>query len=175
MIPANIRFQHYQTPQELKLENKFAGVPLTIPLHSDLNVSLQEIPKATAKIRNAFDVVYATYIATKMSVLLCPYWVTQRYFNNLMFPYTFAFSNTPGLLKDVKSFGSSHIHMTTYVQTSSYCGMTFTCVSHVNTIKIACVTDDTILKNPSEMIKLIERNIDLASSCLKQDCGPLLS
>jgi len=34
VIPANIRFGHYQSREEVKLENKFAAIPLKIPLVS---------------------------------------------------------------------------------------------------------------------------------------------
>lgn len=35
-IPANIRFKFYPTREELKLENKFAAIPLTVPLTKDM-------------------------------------------------------------------------------------------------------------------------------------------
>jgi hypothetical protein len=35
-IPANIRYSHYESWEKVKLENKFAPVPLTIPLDSDI-------------------------------------------------------------------------------------------------------------------------------------------
>lgn len=36
MIPANIRWTMYKTFEEVELENKFAPIPLTIPVESDL-------------------------------------------------------------------------------------------------------------------------------------------
>ena len=35
-IPANIRFAHYPTWEKVKFENKFAPLPLTIPLESNI-------------------------------------------------------------------------------------------------------------------------------------------
>jgi len=32
VIPANIRFKFYKTRQSVKLENKFAAIPLRVPL-----------------------------------------------------------------------------------------------------------------------------------------------
>lgn len=32
VIPANIRFKFYPTPEDVKLENKFAAIPLLVPL-----------------------------------------------------------------------------------------------------------------------------------------------
>jgi NRPS condensation-like uncharacterized protein len=33
VIPANIRFKHYQSVEKMKMENKFAAVPLRIPIY----------------------------------------------------------------------------------------------------------------------------------------------
>jgi hypothetical protein len=35
-IPANIRFGHYGTWEKVKFENKFAPVPIVIPIDSDI-------------------------------------------------------------------------------------------------------------------------------------------
>ena len=34
-LPANIRWSRYERNEDVKLENKFAPYPLTIPLYSD--------------------------------------------------------------------------------------------------------------------------------------------
>jgi NRPS condensation-like uncharacterized protein len=36
VIPANIRFSFYPRPETIKLENKFAAIPLTVPLLADM-------------------------------------------------------------------------------------------------------------------------------------------
>lgn len=51
-IPANIRFQHYETWEKVKFENKFAAVALVIPLHKDIDTSLKEVGKVTSKLRH---------------------------------------------------------------------------------------------------------------------------
>jgi len=51
-IPANIRFQHYGSWEKVKFENKFAAIPMVIPLHKDLNKSLLEVPKITSQLRH---------------------------------------------------------------------------------------------------------------------------
>jgi hypothetical protein len=40
VIPANIRFAHYGSWEKVKFENKFAPVPLEIPLDSNIHTSL---------------------------------------------------------------------------------------------------------------------------------------
>jgi hypothetical protein len=36
VVPANIRFSHYTSFETMKFENKFAPVPLVVPLESDI-------------------------------------------------------------------------------------------------------------------------------------------
>lgn len=43
MIPANIRFAFYPTREEVKLENKFAVVPLKVPLTEDMQSAYPQI------------------------------------------------------------------------------------------------------------------------------------
>ena len=51
-IPANIRFEHYGTWERVKFENKFAAIPLLIPLNKDINQSLTEVAKVTSQLRH---------------------------------------------------------------------------------------------------------------------------
>lgn len=43
VIPANIRFSFYPSPEKVKLENKFAAIPLTVPLTQDMASSYSQI------------------------------------------------------------------------------------------------------------------------------------
>jgi hypothetical protein len=73
VIPANIRFKHYQSAEALKLENKFAVVPLKIPVVEGVKKALLAIPSATKKLRTAFGEVYTTYFLTKLCTKFLPY------------------------------------------------------------------------------------------------------
>jgi hypothetical protein len=109
VIPANIRYQHYEKVEDIKLENKFAPIPLTIPLSKDLIEAFKLIPKASSKLRNAFGEVYATYAGSYYSSMLSPYFLSNWFLNRASSPITLAFSNTPGLLKPVYVEGKKTI------------------------------------------------------------------
>ncbi len=47
MIPANIRFKFYPTPEEVKLENKFAAIPMLVPLTENMDSAYGQIKKVT--------------------------------------------------------------------------------------------------------------------------------
>ena len=108
VIPANIRFKPYARYQDVKLENKFAVVPLRIPLTNDINEALNLIPTITSKIKSAIGEVYAAYFFTKLSLVFLPYCFTNMYMDFCIKPFTLAFSNTPGLFKPISIFGKKH-------------------------------------------------------------------
>lgn len=64
-IPANIRFRFYPTPQDVKLENKFGAIPLTVPLAPTMEEAYPQVKKVSQFLRNKFSgmcYVYGTYI-----------------------------------------------------------------------------------------------------------------
>lgn len=61
MIPANIRFKFYPTPDQVKLENKFAVIPFYLPLVSDMETAYPQIKKATYALKNSISFVYGVY------------------------------------------------------------------------------------------------------------------
>lgn len=79
-LPANVRFQYYETLDELKLENKFSGINMKLPLIKNVFEGFKAIPEITKKFKNNFGEIYAIYASCKIFSMLCPYAIT-----NLMF------------------------------------------------------------------------------------------
>ena len=48
IIPANIRFKFYPTREKIVLENKFAGIPISVPLASSMQESYGKIKVITS-------------------------------------------------------------------------------------------------------------------------------
>lgn len=101
-MPANVRFGLYETFEKVKLENKFAPVLLpNVPISSDLDQSLKEVPKVTGGLRTKFGEIYALYAISYFSNLVIPYYLGNWVMMNSTLPFTFAFSNVPGLQKPI--------------------------------------------------------------------------
>eukprot|EP00347_Sterkiella_histriomuscorum_P012286 403369170 len=164
VIPANIRFEHYKSLEELKLENKFAVVPLKIPLIEDINKSMKEIPKATKKLKTSFRDVYSTYFLTKLATKYFPSFFCQWYVNYTSQAFTMAFSNVPGILKPIYFKGAQHLRAQNYVQANGHCGMTVCIFTFVDKVRITVNVDDTIMQEPEVIIKLIEKYLDQCMS-----------
>ena len=102
VIPANLRFAHYGSWEKVKFENKFAPVPLQIPLNNSIDESFKAVPKVTRLLRDHFIDIYATYAMTYYFTMFAPYFVQDKFLMKSTEPYTMAFSNTPGLLHPIK-------------------------------------------------------------------------
>ena len=47
-IPGNIRFGPYESWKDVKFENKFAPMPIVVPLENDIKKSLEVVPRYTS-------------------------------------------------------------------------------------------------------------------------------
>ena len=159
VIPANIRFAHYGSWERVKFENKFAPVPLTLPLNKDLKQSFEDIGRATAHLKTAFIDVYATYAMSYYSSMFSPYFLQNWFLMKSTEPYTLAFSNTPGLLKPISYEGKKSKKMQFYFVPSGRAGMALSALSYVDYYKITLTVDDTIMKDPQTLLDLLEKNI----------------
>lgn len=148
VIPANIRFKHYETIDELKLENKFAPIPVVIPLENTMEKALKVIPKVTAKLRTSFGSVYATYAFSFYSTLLLPHWFLDLFIKQATIPYTLALSNVPGPIKPVTDHDKKTLNMTNYLVPGGLTGIGIGCLSYVDIFRITVLTDDSIMKEP---------------------------
>lgn len=99
MLPANVRFRWYEKREDVKLENKFAAVPIKLPLISKMQDSYDPISKVTKKLKNIIGFVYTSYaVAYLSSMFSTRFLFTQVVFEATM-KLTIAISNTPGPLK----------------------------------------------------------------------------
>lgn len=147
-IPANIRFAHYPTWEKVKFENKFAPVSLTIPINKDLNQALKEVPRVTSTLRSQLFDVYAAYAMTFYTVMITPYWILNWFSGFSTRPFTLSFSNVPGLIKPITFQGRKSIMMSNYILPVGKTGLTVSCLSYVDWLKIGCVADDAVMRNP---------------------------
>ena len=50
--------------------------------------------------------------------------------------------------------------MHAYIVSAGKCGLAFMCMSYVDYFKITCLSDESVIKDPSILIKLIEKNLE---------------
>lgn len=100
-IPANIRWQAYDTYDQVALENKFAILPIKLHLSEDLHAALNLNKKITKQLKTAFPQVYAYYFLQKVGAYLTPPFIAKMFANKISKPFTLAFSNTPGVLRKI--------------------------------------------------------------------------
>lgn len=99
VIPCNIRFKLYETRDDIKLENKFAALPLVLPLTDSMEQGYDQVKKVSKQIKNSFAIVYASYAVGFYSSLLLPRALNLFGMDQASAKLTIGFSNTPGIVK----------------------------------------------------------------------------
>jgi hypothetical protein len=78
MIPANIRFKFYAERKDVRLENKFAAIPLSVPITDTMEKAYGEIKRASAALKGSFGLIYAYYAISFWSAQILPRWVMSN-------------------------------------------------------------------------------------------------
>eukprot|EP00347_Sterkiella_histriomuscorum_P014567 403360388 len=169
VVPANIRFGHYENFETMKFENKFAPVPLTIPLDSDLTKSIQKVSKVTSQLRSQFLDIYATYAMSFYSIKFTPNFLSDWFIKKSTMPYTLAFSNVPGLLRPLEQDGKKSVLMCNYLIPSGHTGLAIGAISYSEYFKITCVSDSAIMTDPQVLLDMVEKNLKACYDTERKD------
>jgi hypothetical protein len=99
LLPANIRFRWYPTREAVKLENKFAALPLKLPIIKNMKDAYGVISKTTKKLKNTAGYVYSSYAITCLTAMFGPRFIPRLFLHKASMKFTLAISNTPGPIK----------------------------------------------------------------------------
>ena len=99
VIPASIRFAFYPTKDDVKLENKFAAIPVTLPLVKDMESAVPQIKAATKHLKGGISYIYAIYAIQTLANIFLPRFIPKMQTEQISEKFTIAFSNTPGPIK----------------------------------------------------------------------------
>ena len=165
MMPVNIRFQHYQTREEVRCENHFAMLPLTLPLTKDVISGYAPIRRIlNSKIKTAIFDVYATFCTILWGCAVFPRFIGKLIGDTVTAKFTCAFSNIPGPLKAKpitnKSGKISYLkYAKIFIVSNGRIGLNFTCVSTAGNFTLNVSCDESIYKTPQHIIDIWEDNI----------------
>jgi hypothetical protein len=151
--------EYFESIDKIKMENKFSVVPIDLPLAKDLTEASKLVTKATAKLRNAFREVYATYASSYYAGMFSPYFLSNWFLLKSSLPFTLAFSNAPGLLKPITIGGKNTIKQQAYFVASGKIGLSMCLVSYIDYFTISCVADTAVMTNPEAIVSRLEKNI----------------
>jgi NRPS condensation-like uncharacterized protein len=158
-LPANIRWSRYERFEDVKLENKFAPYPLTIPLSENIEEALPAVSKVTATLRSGFAKVYASYIINFISGLILPRFVCKKMVDIVTLPPTLAFSNVPGPLKRISYKGNETLSSYMAIVIAGRCGLAIGILSYCEKLSFSVVSDTAVMRDPCRLKELLEEAI----------------
>ena len=155
-LPANIRWGPYEKFDDVKLENKFAPYPLTIPLSENIGEALPAVSKITATLRSGFAKVYASYIINLISGNILPRFICKQMVDIVTLPPTLAFSNVPGPLKRISYKGNETLSSYMAIVIAGRCGLAVGVLSYCEKLTFSVVSDTAVMKDPRRFKDLLE-------------------
>jgi hypothetical protein len=158
----------YQTWEEVRMENKFAPVPLTIPLHDDPIAALGKVKKVTATLRTAFGKIYATYWLARVLGGLLPGFVVRAVAEMGSLPATLAFSNVPGVIKQISYKGCATVGTYTAINCSGKCAIAVNAISYCAGVTFSVTADTAVMDDPRELKDLLSEVMNTYISIGKQ-------
>ena len=163
-LPANIRFQMYQSREDVRPENAFSGVPFKMPLITNMRDAYNPISKITKYLKGMFPYMYASYAVAEISFLFFPKAAPKFMGDRGSLKVVLGFSNTPGPVKGwyfqnkqgERSYGR---WCQTYVVMGGRVGMAVSCISYDNAFKVSVTGDSAICQDTRYLVDTIEKNI----------------
>ena len=124
----------YKTYDDVKLENKFAPMPIQIDICREPKEAMSKVKKVTKALRSGFTKTYAAYFTTSLIGYFVPVWLAKLTGENLTLPFTLTFSNTPGILKTIQYKGVTTEGMFTTFITAGKCAISVAILSYTANI-----------------------------------------
>jgi hypothetical protein len=151
----------------VKLENKFSGIPLVLPLAESMEEALPVVKKACSILKSQFGLVYASYAMTRFLQKLIPRFLNRIFVRSATSKITCAFSNTPGPIKsmyyeDLQGKKIYSLWSQPHFIVAGQTGLAIVCMSFVDCFRISVTSDEGVFneKNTERLCQLIESNIN---------------
>lgn len=83
----------------MSCENKFAALPIKLPVIGSMRDSYKAISKITKKLKGTIGYIYSAYTVTYLSNIFGCRFIPRFFVHKASMKFTLAISNTPGPVK----------------------------------------------------------------------------
>ena len=164
LLPANIRFRWYPTADDVSCENKFAALPVKLPIIANMKDSYKPTSKITKKLKGNIGYIYAAYAVTYLINIFGCRFIPRFFLHKASMKFTLSISNTPG---PVKSFIFDHENgeqsfyrwCQSYVMVAGRVGMCVSAMSYDKTFRICVTADEAVCQDTKFLVDKIRSNI----------------
>lgn len=159
-VPANIRWKQYETYDDVKLENKIAPIPLKIDLFADSKSAIERANLVSSRMKKSLAKTYAYYFMALVAGFFMPIFILKITGDKITKPFTMAFSNTPGILKQIHYKDSTTLGMMTSFICAGRCAISIAILSYAEKIQFSVLSDTCVEEDPKEIRKRLQEAID---------------
>ena len=158
MMPANLRWGFPKSKEDIHIENKFAALPIKMPLINNIKDSYKRIQKVTKSIKSQASFVYCSYAVSFYGTIFLPRLLPRLFVHNATMKFTCALSNTPGPIKnfkytDAKGNPGSGSWAFPYIMCAGRCGLAISCMSYGEVFNINISADEGVMKDTDVLLQ----------------------
>lgn len=162
LFKLSMQFSLREAPESIKefeLKNNFAMMTIPLQLHSDFETGLTKIKKQMDLIKRSFD-PFGVYFLVKITTLL-PTVLAKLVSLDMTRKISLVFSNVPGPKKPLIISGKTVHSIVFFAPGMGNLNASLNIVSHADVLKVACVSDNSLIQDPALMIDLFEKNFEV--------------
>ena len=132
------------------MENKFAAVPMPVPLSSTMEEGYQRVKNATKGLKGSMGLVYGAYAISFWGNKLLPRSMVRHATCSSADKFTMALSNVPGSIKKFKYIDKrtgeimQNVSSWSYIMIAGNLGMGMCAFSQCGALTITLTSDDTV-------------------------------
>lgn len=165
MMPANLRWGFPKSREDIRIENKFAALPIKMPLINNMKDSYKRIQKVTAQIKKQASLIYCSYAVSFYGTILLPRIFPRLFVHSATMKFTCALSNTPGPIKkfqyiDAKGNPGYGAYASPYIMCAGRCGLAISCLSYGENFCLNISADEGVMKDTDVLLDLMVKGID---------------
>ena len=163
-MPISLR-EPPNTVEEFKLQNSFAMVTIPLSLYSDFESGLKKVKQQMDALKSSIE-PFAMYFFVKLGTFL-PTILSKLIAIDQANKLSLVFTNVPGPKTPLVFTGKKVDKLIFFAPALGSLSGSLSIVSHVNCIKIGCVSDESQIDDPILMIDLFNKNFEKALKTIK--------
>lgn len=138
----------------------FSVIHLPIPLVGDLDESFKKFKVLLANLKNSWEPIL-TMFYTKVAFSFVPY--SQYLVKFISNKSSIVFSNVPGNKEALRFIGGKlSKKLIFFVPSMMSVGVGISLITHLDTMKLGVITDESCLEDPNELLGLLSENLNKA-------------
>lgn len=126
-------------------------MPLQIDIAKEPEQALQRAKRISRDMKNSFGKIYAYYVFSIITGAFVPTFLLKHIAEKVSLPFTLAFSNTPGILRQINYKEVTTLGMMTSIVCSGKVAISVGILSYAEQVQFSVLADTCVGADPKDI------------------------